>query len=288
MLKRTLEWVLIVVLAVSAFNGCAKKQKLTLADRVRLGNVSIDEVFDEAERLMRKRDYIEARKWYRIIEAQAPDSKYFSRAKLGIADSYFFDRTATYIEASVEYRSFLTHFPTHPKADYAQYQYAMCFFTEIESADRDQTSTWTAYAEFKNLIDKYPGSPYAEKAKEKMDLCMLRLADHEFVVGYYYFRRGRGFEQAAESRFKYIIDNYEGQFDPLKTYFYTAETLWRQEKYEEAIKYYLHLNENYPDSDFHLFVQDKLARYQRIQEEGEDPGAWNLFGPDDDDGPVTP
>lgn len=259
--------------------GGPKREKLEI--RFENGDLTVDEAFLVGEELMQEAKYQEARQWYRVIENKAPNSRYISEAKLKIADSYFFDRMATYIEASVEYKSFLTHFPLHPKADYALYQYAMCFFTEIESADRDQTSTWTAFNEFKNLIDRYPNSPYAEKAKAKMDLCTMRLAEHEFYVGYYYFRRGRGFEISAEGRLKEVIDNYEGHYDPVKTYFYLAETLWRREKFKEAMFYYRHLNKNYPKSEYQLFVQDKMARWERIQNEGEDPGEIMSGAPND-------
>ncbi|CAM2006144.1 outer membrane protein assembly factor BamD [Acanthopleuribacter pedis] len=258
--------------AALLITACGGPKKETLADRLQKGDVTTQELFNRATTLFQKRKFVDARRWLRVIETYAPDSKLLPDVKLSIADSYFFDKMATYIEASVEYKSFLTHFPTHPKSDYAQYQYAMCFFTEIESADRDQTSTLTAYTEFKNLIDRYPVSPYAEKAKDKIDLCLLRMAEHEFTVGYYYFRRGRGFEKSAESRLKGIINNYEGQYDPEKTYFYLAETLWRREKYKEAIFYYNNLANNFADSDYMPFVQDKLTRWQRIKEEGRDPG----------------
>ena len=257
------------VLLVGCGNGPKKE---TLVQKIRNGKLTVDEAYARGMRKMRDRKYQEARQWFRLIEAHAPNSKYFATSKLRIADSYFFDKMATYIEASVEYKSFLTHFPTHPDSDYAMYQYAMCFFTEIESADRDQTSTWTAYTEFKNLLDRYPKSEYAEKARDKIALCQLRLAEHEFTVGYYYFRRGQGFEVSAESRFKGIIDNYESSFDPEKTYFYLAETLWRREKHKEAMTYYRYLHRNYPESEYRPFVLDKMARWDRIQRDGVDPG----------------
>lgn len=255
--------------------GCGAQRRETLTERLRKREVGVDEIYRKAEKLFKDRNYQEARQWYRIIETEEPNSRYFGDSKLRIADTYFFDKMATYIEASVEYRSFITHFPTHPKADYAQYQYAMCFFTEIENADRDQTSTLTAYTEFKNLQDKYPNSTYSEKATQKIELCLQRLAEHEFTVGYYYFRRGKGFEMSAEGRLKEIIDNYEGHYDSVKTYFFLAETLWRRQKYKESIYYYKSLNENHPDSDYQPFVVDKLARWDRIQNEGEDPGEFS-------------
>ncbi len=264
--------ILTLALAALLAASCGPPKRDTLNERLRAGRLTLDEAYQRGMRLMAERKYQDARQWFRVIETNAPNSKYFSESKLKIADSYFFDSMATYIEASVEYKSFLTHFPTHPKADYATYQYGMCFFTEIESADRDQTSTWTAYTEFKNLIDKYPSSLYAEKAKEKIELCLLRLAEHEFYVGYYYFRRGRGFEKSAELRLKGILDNYEGQYDEVKTYFYLAETLWRREKYREAMFYYRFLNENHAGSEYQPFVVDKIARWDRIQEGSRDPG----------------
>jgi len=69
-----------------------------------------------------------------------------------------------------------------------------------------------------------------------------------------------------------VLNNYEGQYDELKTYFYLAETLWRREKYSEAIFYYKYLKKNFPESDYQPFVEDKLARWERIQSDGQDPG----------------
>ena len=258
-------------LVLFSCGGAVKKRK-SLRERLADGKVTVEEIYRRGNALMAERKYQDARQWFRVIEANAPNSPFYADTKLKIADSYFFDKMATYVEASVEYKSFLTHFPSHGMADYAAYQYAMCFFTEIESADRDQTSTWTAYTEFTNLIDKYPGSIYAKKAREKIALCQLRLADHDFIVGYYYYRRGNGFEQSAEGRLKQVLNNYEGQYDEVKTYFYLAETLWRRQKYREAMFYYNFLEEHHPESEYQLFVLDKLARWQRIQEEGEDPG----------------
>jgi outer membrane protein assembly factor BamD len=154
----------------------------------------------------------------------------------------------------------------------------MCFFTEIENADRDQTSTWTAYNEFKKVQDIYSGSPYAPKAKEKMDLCLLRIAQHEFEVGYYYYRRGKGFEISAEKRFKDLIDEYEGFFDELKTFYFLGDTLWRRGKFEEAARYFQYLDRNFKDSEFQPFVTDKLARYERIAQGAGDPGLTEDLG----------
>jgi len=251
--------------------GTANK-RASLREKLAEGKLTVESIYHRGIELMQEQEYQDARQWFRVIESQVPNSSLYADSKLKIADSYFFDKLATYIEASIEYKAFLTHFPNHQMADYAMYQYGMCFFTEIESADRDQTSTWTAYTEFTNLLDKYPHSPYASKAREKIGLCQLRLAEHDFTVGYYYFRRGKGYEQSAEGRLKWVINNYEGQYDEEKTYFYLAETLWRREKYAEALFYYNFLKKNHPESEYQPFVLDKLLRWARIEESGEDPG----------------
>jgi len=263
---------LLLVALLTLACGNAGNKRESLQSKLQAGKLTPLEIYQEGLRLIKHQDYQEARQWFRVIETHAPNSPFFSDAKLRIADSYFFDKLATYIQASVEYKSFLTHFPNHRLADYALYQYSLCFFTEISRADRDQTSTWTAYTELTNLIDKYPNSPYALKAKEKIALCQLRLSDHEFAVGYYYFRRGKGFEQSAELRLKRVLNNYEGQYNEEKTYFFLAETLWRREKYKEAHFYYSRLMNDHPDSEYQPFVVDKLARFKRIEADGEDPG----------------
>ena len=61
------------------------------------------------------------------------------------------------------YREFLTLYPSHPQADFAQFQVAEAYFKQKNSPDRDQTSTEKALGEYERLLDLYPASSQVER-----------------------------------------------------------------------------------------------------------------------------
>ena len=57
-----------------------------------------------------------------------------------------------------EFREFLNFYPTHERADYAQYKLGMAHFYQMRAAMRDQTETREAIRELQTFVDKYPTS----------------------------------------------------------------------------------------------------------------------------------
>ena len=51
------------------------------------------------------------------------------------------DTTESLLLAINEFREFLTFYPTHARADYAQYRLAFAYSEQMLAADRDQTAT---------------------------------------------------------------------------------------------------------------------------------------------------
>ena len=75
-----------------------------------------------------------------------PDSVYASKAKLGIADSYFRDKdSASLIMAAAEYQEYVNLYPYSPDAVYAKHQIGMCYFKQMKKPERDQPNTFTRY-----------------------------------------------------------------------------------------------------------------------------------------------
>ena len=70
-------------------------------------------------------------------------------AKLGLGDAYLSDgSTEGKLRAEREFQEFLSYFPTHTRADYAQYKLAMTHFDQMPKAERDQTETRAALDQF--------------------------------------------------------------------------------------------------------------------------------------------
>ena len=84
----------------------------------------------------------------------------------------------------------MNRYPGAPRRDYARYQFALCYDMEHEKPDRDQTATREAIEQYRNLIREFPDSGYAGAGRERIRQLTDLLAEHDFGVGYFYYRKG--------------------------------------------------------------------------------------------------
>lgn len=112
----------------------------------------------------------------------------------------------SYVEAEQRYRDFLNRFPTSDRAAYAQFRLAAALGERIEKPDRDQQTARQALTEFENVRRLYPTSEYAGQAAQQIVEVRNQLAEHEFVVGSYYYRSRH--PRAAGDRFQGMLEQY--------------------------------------------------------------------------------
>ncbi|HJV48414.1 MAG TPA: outer membrane protein assembly factor BamD [Geothrix sp.] len=185
--------------------------------------VSAAELLATADKQMKQGKFTEARATLRHLEQYLPGSAEFPKAKLMLGDSFFFQGSPSYPEAEVEYGSFLNYFPRHELRDYAMYHRALCHFSTIESAERDQTETRKALAGFQELLTESPGSPYAGETRAKILQCWRRIAEHELVVSIFYVNTY--FYPGAERRLKSLLETYPDYVDRERAYYYLGEAM---------------------------------------------------------------
>jgi outer membrane protein assembly factor BamD len=215
-MKRTLTALTLVATLAGLGLGCKKPK---VVDR----GVTAAELLATADRQMKQGDFNEARTTLRHLEQYLPGSAQFPKAKLMLGDSFFFQSSPSYPEAEVEYASFLNYFPRHELRDYAMYHRALCHFSSIESAERDQAETRKALAGFQQLLAESPGSPYSGEARAKVLQCWRRIAEHELVVGVFYVNTY--FYPGAERRLKNLLETYPDYVDRERAYFYLGEAM---------------------------------------------------------------
>lgn len=219
----------------------------------------------------------DGRRYLRTIEEQLPSTPEYPRAKILLADSYFFAGTPSYPEALVEYQSFLNIFPRHELRDYALYRVGLCHYATIETAERDQADTRKALDAFQQLLRESPGSVYVTEAKAKVVQCWRRLAEHELLVGIFYVNT---FHFAgAEKRLKELLETYPEFVDRERAYFWLGEAMrrkmipldvvqaWEKGKMEAAGKPDAsHLNAEERKrfaKEFEAYTKEELARYRQ-------------------------
>jgi outer membrane protein assembly factor BamD len=198
-----------------------------------------------------------------IVNRGNQDHELAALVQLAIADSYYGKRGLLNLaDAMSRYSTFLTFYPMHEKADYAQYRLALCHLHQVYAPDRDQRETYTALAEFQKVLTLYPDSPYVDLAGEKINDCYELLANHDYRVGMFYHRRKAYL--GAVDRFMGILDQFPRYSRKDRVYYYLSDSLIRTHRVEEADVYIRKLAETYPDSDF---VKKADGLRERIEED---------------------
>ncbi|HLP30867.1 MAG TPA: outer membrane protein assembly factor BamD [Geothrix sp.] len=224
--------------------------------------VQASELLATADKQMKQGKFNEARLTLRHLEQYLPGSPEFPKAKLMLGDSFFFQASPSYPEAEVEYASFLNYFPRHELRDYALYHRALCHFSSIESAERDQAETRKALQGFQQLIAESPGSPYAGETRAKILQCWRRIAEHELIVGVFYVNTY--FYPGAERRLKALLETYPDYVDRERAYFYLGEAMRQRLLADEELSQF---NKDYAvklqKPDLKDLTREQVAQYSK-------------------------
>jgi outer membrane protein assembly factor BamD len=207
---------LIAALGISllAFGSVASGQKVTKAKK---GKAKTDDVnasaepdkvlYDRAMNDLKRSRFTEGRLSLQTLINTYPDSEYLAKAKLAQADSYYKEGgTSNVTQAIAEYKDFITFFPFLDEASYAQMQVGMAHYKMMEKSDRDTTQALAAEDEFQAFLLKYPQSPLAPDAEQRLRDVQEVLADGEFKVARFYFVK-QDF-RASAARLVQLTDRY--------------------------------------------------------------------------------
>ena len=141
--------------------------------------------------------YMDLKDWY-------PFSKYAILAELKIADAHY--HLKEYDEAILAYEAFENLHPKNDAIPYVIYSTGLCWFDQLDTVDRDQTPAKNSMTQFKRLIDQYPESEFAQKAKEKIQKCLENLSGHELYVANFYYKTKK--YKSALKRYESLVTNY--------------------------------------------------------------------------------
>ena len=197
-------------------------------------------------------------------------SEFLAKAKLAVADSWFREGgTAGLAQAEAEYKDFILFYPTMEEAAESQQKVCMIHYKQMEKADRDPSQAMRAEDECRQLIVQFPNSKFVDETQQLLRNIQEALADAEFKVGIFYYKRGSNF--AAANRFTRLVDQY-----PL--YSKADEALWelgdsyarlgsrfRQQEGDA----YAHIVKDYPLSEFADNAKKKLRELEMAVPEAD-------------------
>lgn len=205
-------------------------------------------LWDQGTQALADRKWFTAREYFQQLVDGYPQSPHRAEAKLGLGDAYLGDGSIEgKLRAEREFQEFLAYFPTHARADYAQFRLAMTHYEQMPKAERDQTETKAALEQFALFRERYPNSTLMPEVLEREREARDRLSESIYKVGFYY-HRARWYPGAI-ARFKEVLD-----VDPDYTYrdavyYYLADALATVGRDAEALPYLERLAAEFAESE---------------------------------------
>ena len=173
-------------------------------------------IYRHANKSMNSGDFATAVKQLQALEARFPFSEQAHQAEIDLIYAYYKDRqTDPAIDAA---DTFIRENPTNLRVDYAYYMKGLIYFSrqrnfleryfKVDLSARPPLNSLKSFNAFAMLLQKFPHSPYAADARQRMIYLRNRLASFEMHVAEYYMRRGA--YVGAIGRAKYCIEYYDG------------------------------------------------------------------------------
>jgi outer membrane protein assembly factor BamD len=175
-----------------------------------------EQFYAEAKLQSGKGNYAEAIRIFEKLQGRYPYGRYAEQAQLDIAYAYFKNDEPAMALAACD--RFIRQYPTHDNVDYVYYLKGIVNFRGERSLgsaffgspddlfDRDPKSLREAYGSFKELVDRFPQSQYADDSRARMRYLYNAQAAYEANVARYYYKRGA--YVAAVNRAKYVVENF--------------------------------------------------------------------------------
>ena len=234
-LQKTLWLLFVLILSHGCASTPAKKEPKTT-----------EEFFNKAMEFYRKKDHWQAAPAFTEVRDKFPLSQYAVISELRLADIHYFK--SEYVEAVHYYEEFKRLHPSNPNVPYAIFQLGMCYFQEIEIIDRDQTPAEKAADYFEYLTTHYPASPFVGKAMGKFKICRIKMFEHDFHIGYFYYKTKKYW--AAKERFIRILAQYPYAKERDKVLFYLGQTYQQLNEETKERNIFSILIRDYPQSEY--------------------------------------
>lgn len=217
-------------------------------------HLSAKDLFAEGDRQLANHSYSKAIKAFNALEILYPFSEYTAQGQLEIIFAYYQRSEMASVVASADH--FIRLHPRHPHVDYAFYMKGLANFYwhqstlekmfPADNVQRDMTASRRAFYSFRELVTRFPDSPFAPDAWHRMVALRNILAHHELLIADYYYSRKA--YVAAANRAGYIIDHFQQAPETADALGLMAHAYFHLNLPDKAHETLDILRKNYPDS----------------------------------------
>jgi outer membrane protein assembly factor BamD len=227
-------------------------------------DANAEALYQEGMGYLKNKSYLRAIDRLQRVKTEFPFSPQLTDAELKLAEAYYLNKQ--YPEAVSAFKEFQTMHPSNENIPFVVYHLGLAHFDQFGGIDRDQKVTEIAKGYFEDVTKKYPSSPYASLAKEKVAKCLEYLAEHEFYIASFYVREKK--YPAARDRFEQILRRYPDTPTAIKSLYQLGESYRLEKNNVKAALAYEALIQRYPDSPFSRDARVQLAA---VEKEKQDP-----------------
>ena len=177
---------------------------------------SASKLYAEAKDELNTGNFEKSIKYFEKLESRYPFGAYAQQSQMEIAYAYYRQNDQAQCLAAVE--RFIRLHPNHVNVDYMYYLRGLAnfndkkglfdFISRQDPTERDPKAARAAFDAFRQLIERFPDSKYADDARQRLKYLVNAMAQYEVHVADYYLRRNAYL--AAANRAQTVIRDYSG------------------------------------------------------------------------------
>lgn len=204
-MKKSLSRVVVLAALPLLLAACSSKP---------MGIKSEADYYQEANAALKAGNFNVAVNAFEALEAQYPVGVFTEQAQLEVIYGKY--KQADYLAAIAAADRYIRLHPNSDRLDYVLYLRGLSNYNidqdtllkrmPINLAHRDMGQAKVAFDDFSQLLTRYPASPYAPDARQRMIYLRNQLAEAELHVARYYETRGANV--AALNRARWVVENY--------------------------------------------------------------------------------
>ena len=171
------------------------------------------ELYDASQTRLKNGNFTNAITSLEILERRFPFGRYAEQAQAELIYAYY--RNFEFEAARSAAERFINLHPRHPHTGYAYYLRGLSAFTDdsglfsryftSDLSRRDIEPAQQSFEDLSEFLARYPDSPYAPHATQRMIYLKNLLAQHELYVAEFYMDRKAYI--AAVGRARYVIEH---------------------------------------------------------------------------------
>jgi outer membrane assembly lipoprotein YfiO len=183
--------------------------------RDNLDTMTVEALYDHATTALKNSNYGGAEQLYNKLIARFPYGPYTERAQINLAYAQFKNDQPD--DAYATANRYIKTYPAAKDIAYAYYLRGLINFNRsggmlsrifpVNRSKRDQGYAVQSFDDFSQLLQRFPTSPYAQDARQRMIWLRNGLAQFEMNIAFYYYERQAYI--ASLNRAKYVLEHYQ-------------------------------------------------------------------------------